>query len=184
MDFATSDTHFFHDNILKYESMSQFRSNLYKTGDEMNTGMIEIWNKIVGPDDTVYHNGDFCFGYGNKLKSRLEWLLPQLNGKIILVRGNHDPKAGDEVFIKYGHKVYEMYNISVEKQLIVLCHYPLVSWNKGHYGSIMMHGHCHGKYQGQGRIIDIGWDVHGKPMKMKDLIDIANKRPVVSVDGH
>lgn len=184
MDFVTSDTHWFHDNILTFESMTRFRGGLYSKGYEMNAGMIDIWNSVVGKNDTVYHLGDACFGYGDTLKARLEWLLPQLNGHIVLVRGNHDPRAGDEVFKSFGHEIHEMYTKKVGKQLIVMCHYPMVSWNKGHYGSIMMHGHCHGAYQGPGRIMDVGWDVYGKPMKLQDLIDIANARPVVSMDGH
>lgn len=181
---VTSDTHFFHGNILKFESMNEYRADLYSTEEEMNEGMIEVWNKNVGPSDTVFHGGDFCFGHGRKLEERLESILPRLNGKIVLIRGNHDPRKGDSVFRKYGHEVHEMYTLSVSKQLIVFCHYPLVSWNKSHYGSIMLHGHCHGKYNGPGRILDIGWDVYGKPMDLQEIIDIANGRAIVSVDGH
>lgn len=187
--WVTSDLHFYHENILKFDSMARFRRDLYGTGPEavlaMNEDMINKWNSRVQPEDTVILVGDACMGYSNKLKSRLRELLPRLKGKIILVRGNHDPHQGDQVWIDHGHRVVDMYKQTMnDKQLVTFCHYPLASWEKGHYGAIMMHGHCHGKYQGAGRIIDVGWDVYGQMMKLKDLVDIANKRPVLSVDGH
>lgn len=32
-----------------------------------------------------------------------------------------------------------------ENLQICLCHYPLVTWPSKHYGSLMVHGHCHGR---------------------------------------
>lgn len=181
---VTSDNHFYHANILTYESMMKFRGDLYQTVEEMNAAMIIQWNKDVSQNDTVIIVGDFCFGHGDTLRTRLREILPKLNGRFILVRGNHDPSKGDEVWQEFCHKVVDMYRHKDNKQLIVFCHYPLVSWEKSHYGSIMMHGHCHGKYQGPGRVIDVGWDVYGKVMDLQELIAIANKRAIVSVDGH
>jgi calcineurin-like phosphoesterase family protein len=79
--FFTSDTHFNHANVIKY-CVRPFASI-----EEMNRVMIERWNAVVGPEDTVYHLGDFAMGKPS------EWpaFLRQLNGaKKILIRGNHD----------------------------------------------------------------------------------------------
>ena len=38
----TSDSHFYHDNILKY---CPNRGMIWKNADEMNEGLIEKWNK-------------------------------------------------------------------------------------------------------------------------------------------
>ena len=45
------------------------------------------------------------------------------------------------------------------RQFIVLCHYPMSSWNKSFHGSYNLHGHTHMKYQSErGLILDVGVD--------------------------
>lgn len=51
MDWITSDTHFWHNNILKFPSSKKYRGDLYETREEMNEAMIKIWNSQVGEDD-------------------------------------------------------------------------------------------------------------------------------------
>lgn len=53
--WITSDTHFFHVNILKYNRPQ------FKDVDEMNEFIIKQWNECIGPEDIVYHLGDFAF---------------------------------------------------------------------------------------------------------------------------
>ena len=48
--------------------------------------MIDNWNRAVGPEDTVFHLGDFAFA----VPSRIKEIASQLNGEIHLIRGNHD----------------------------------------------------------------------------------------------
>lgn len=183
--WITSDLHFFHDNILKFETMRKHRSDRFSTIVEMHDGIIKDWNSKVMPKDEIIVVGDFCFGYGSKLRARLHDILPRLNGKVILVRGNHDPFQGDSVWETYGHKVVDYLEITVaDKQKICISHYPFAVWNKSHYGSIMMHGHSHGSYHGEGRIIDVGWDVWGEVMSIQDLVNITNKKLIVSKDNH
>jgi len=78
--FFTSDTHFYHENIIKYCSRP------FSSVDEMNKAMIDNWNNVVGKNDIVWHLGDFCFGK----KDNIMEIFPKLNGKINLVMGNHD----------------------------------------------------------------------------------------------
>ena len=78
--FFTSDTHFYHDNILKYCNRP------FSSVDEMNEKLIKNWNSVVGKNDIVWHLGDFCFGR----KENVSEILSKLNGKINLVMGNHD----------------------------------------------------------------------------------------------
>jgi calcineurin-like phosphoesterase family protein len=54
--FFTSDTHFNHANIISYCSRP------FSSADEMNREIIARWNAVVGPEDTVYHLGDFAMG--------------------------------------------------------------------------------------------------------------------------
>ena len=51
----------------------------------MDQTLIENWNSVVGPNDYVFHLGDFCF------KGSPYWdkMLNQLNGHKFLILGNH-----------------------------------------------------------------------------------------------
>jgi len=90
MRYFTSDTHFGHTNIIKYCNRP------FKDAGEMDRFIITEWNKIVTPDDTVYHMGDVAFTSPERLKH----ILANLNGYKILVLGNHD-RAGAKMF-EYG----------------------------------------------------------------------------------
>lgn len=83
--FITSDTHFSHENIIKYCNRP------FSTVEEMNEEMIRRWNETVRKDDIVWHLGDFCFGK----KENIAKILPRLNGRINLILGNHDHHKKD-----------------------------------------------------------------------------------------
>jgi calcineurin-like phosphoesterase family protein len=78
--FFTSDNHFCHKNIIKYCARP------FTDIEGMNNAMIEKWNKVVGPNDLVYHLGDFGFLGVSVGKA----ILSSLNGKKFLIIGNHD----------------------------------------------------------------------------------------------
>lgn len=84
--WVISDTHFHHRNIFQYEPIRQTWAN---TPEEMTEHMIRAWNETVAPEDTVLHCGDLALGR----KEQLFDLVPRLNGKILLVKGNHDRSA-------------------------------------------------------------------------------------------
>jgi len=78
--FVTSDTHFNHEKIIGYCNRP------FSDAKEMNEVLINNWNETVGPEDTVYHLGDFAMGG----PARICPIFDQLNGYKILIRGNHD----------------------------------------------------------------------------------------------
>lgn len=51
----------------------------------MNECLINNWNNIVKPEDTVYYLGDFSLNH--KLVERV---MPRLMGQVHLIPGNHD----------------------------------------------------------------------------------------------
>lgn len=79
MIYLTSDQHYFHNNIIKYCNRP------FLTVEEMNEGLISNYNSIVNPEDTCYFLGDFTFSF-----EKAKLILPRLNGKKILIAGNHD----------------------------------------------------------------------------------------------
>jgi len=81
MIWFTGDHHFSHKNIIEYSKRP------FKSIEHMNMEMIRRWNSVVKPNDTVFHLGDILFE--NK-KLKFNDLIEKLNGKIILIHGNHD----------------------------------------------------------------------------------------------
>lgn len=80
MKYFTSDLHFGHKNIIKYEDRP------FSSVEEMDEFLIYKWNSKVGKNDEVYILGDFGFVSG----TRANELLDRLNGKKFLIKGNHD----------------------------------------------------------------------------------------------
>ena len=136
--FFTSDTHFSHDHDFIYAARG------FSCVEEMNEAIVERWNAVVHPNDIVYHLGDVMLGDYDVS------ILKRLNGKIYLVRGNHDT-------IKKISDIYETgkvenYNQTSElikfgKLSFFLCHYPVLTANfdDKHFSQHVfnLHGHTH-----------------------------------------
>lgn len=159
--FVTSDTHFLHSNIIKYCSRP------FNNVDEMDTALITIWNEIIAPEDIVFHLGDFAMGGNFKLEQILK-ILNSLNGKKILVRGNHDHSkvAAAECW----KKVCKEFNFEFKGIKIHMQHVPWKDINPEH---LYLHGHSHGTlgtwHDGQ---IDVGvdcWDF--APVELDEIIE-------------
>lgn len=208
-NFTTSDTHFFHTNILVFNpatrpygrpglvadmkrlrakdptltpsEKTKIKNDIEEAVHNMNEAMIADWNSKVGPDDTVYHLGDFSFGKPEPTKA----ILWRLNGKIRLVRGNHDPKPGDDShFRERCEWIRDYYELRHGEHKINMMHFPMAVWNKNHHGALMLHGHCHGSYKAQGRILDVGWDSLGCVTAIDDIVQRLTALPIHVADHH
>jgi len=82
--FVISDTHFLHDNIIKYCNRP------FNSTEGQDKVMIRRWNNVVKTDDLVIHVGDFAL---HKDSKAVEEIINSLNGRKILVKGNHDRKS-------------------------------------------------------------------------------------------
>lgn len=160
MKFFTSDTHFYHKNVIKYSNRP------YNSIEEMHDDMIDRWNRAVGKGDLVYHLGDFSLESNPKL---IDAILGRLNGKIILIRGNHDRWLDKIDRVKHNNKfikIEDYYETNIQHPDGIhikasLMHYPMHTWNRSHYGSVQLHGHCHGAIDAQNRKLrrmDVGVD--------------------------
>lgn len=145
--FFTSDTHFFHKNIIKYCKRPWF-SEVDDTGvpivsdkdvENMNASLIQLWNNVVGPEDEVWHLGDFAFGIKD-VNNKIPDIVSKLNGKINLVLGNHD--CGDiDFFLKAGFKKVYDKPVLLENWFL-LSHEPLEFINSG-CPFVNVFGHVH-----------------------------------------
>jgi len=136
--FFTADPHLGHANIVRYCSRPF-------TPETMDNALIANFNERVSNDDTVYLLGDFTLG-GPQLAAAY---FARLNGHILVVPGGHDRRWIDTPMTSgCGAQVVILPAlVEVEHELlgrVTLCHYPLASWPRSHYGAWHLHGHCHG----------------------------------------
>lgn len=138
--YFSSDHHFYHSKILTYCNRP------FKCASEAAEVMLERWNSTVKSNDSIYYLGDLAF----LSKSQMKRFVPKLNGKIHIVQGNHDYYVNKPGIAERFEWVKNYFDLTIQdpeakggKQLIVLCHYPLLSWRNMSYWTWMLHGHCH-----------------------------------------
>ncbi len=167
----TSDTHFGHTNIIKYQDRP------WDSVEDMDKALIENWNAVVGPKDDVYHVGDFCFPRGPD-----RW-WPYLNGKIYMVFGNHDFRhrkrlaelaewSGDVRYVRYkGLRFF-------------LSHYAHRTWYQRYRGAMHLYGHWHGSGPvGLGRSMDVSVEANDyKPFHLDEVVEKLKQRPIKDVE--
>ena len=164
----SSDHHFGHANIIKYCDRP------FADAHEMNVKMSDYWNELVMPDDVVYYLGDFSF---NSRKH-----VDRLNGKVVLIRGNHDKSKDLRAF----DFVCEGLAMKIGEFKCFLTHWPVeIGW-KYQAGAQELHlldafdfiicGHVHEKWVVKGKNINVGvdmWDF--KPIHIDDLVLFLRK---------
>ena len=129
-----ADTHFGDDNIRKFENRP------FDTVIQMTKSLIERWNEIVSEEDTVYVLGDFCVE--SEIKNVL--LEKKLNGRIILIVGNHD-KGLEDIYREYGVEVID-YPIILD-EFWILSHEPMYVSEQSPYANIFGHVHNNPMYK-------------------------------------
>lgn len=139
--FFTSDTHFGHQNIIR------FCNRPWATIQEHDQTLIQNWNDTVPEDAVVFHLGDFCYKGGGF--PTIQHLRGQLHGQIFLIRGNHDPdtrkRQNLQKLQQFFGGVYDQLEITVDGQRILLNHYPLLTWPHafGQHPTWQLFGHVH-----------------------------------------
>lgn len=135
-NFYISDTHFGHYNVIRFDNRP------FSSCEEMEDTIVANWNGVVEKDDTVYILGDFCW------LDESEWvrILDRLNGKKVLIKGNHDYKRlkqGSKIASKF-LGVYDYLEVSDNGNKVILSHYPLPFY-RSNYNPNMFHlyGHVH-----------------------------------------
>lgn len=140
----------------------------YPDVDVMREDMIKNWNAAVAAEDLVYLLGDIAF----LPAAEAVQIMRRLNGRKILVEGNHDRKMlNDPVFRSCFEEIHKYLEITYNGTRIVMFHYPIFDHNGAGRGSIMLHGHRHGNpHNIPGRIMDVGMDATGKIVCLLDDI--------------
>jgi calcineurin-like phosphoesterase family protein len=154
--FYTADTHFGHQLMLDPKACGR----PFADTREMDEFLIRQWNSVVKPDDLVYHLGDVFFGMQDEGRCRA--IFSRLQGRKILILGNHDYKKTNVVhplLESLGWEdIAQHYQTTDEGQHLFLSHYAQRTWPKIRKGGWHFFGHCHGSLSAMGRSRDVGVD--------------------------
>lgn len=131
--WVTADPHFGHANICKFTNADGSKVRPWDNVNEMDAALIKNWNDRVHPRDRVYLLGDVTFTARDMHK-----YIPQLNGRICLVPGNHDPTK----MRKYFH-LFDDVRGYVQRNGWIMSHIPIHPDSLGRWG-LNIHGHLHG----------------------------------------
>lgn len=174
MIWLTSDTHFGHDKDFIYSPRG------FRNVAEMDKTLIENWNKVIKPNDTVYHLGDLMLGDNqNGLKC-----LNQLNGHINIILGNHDSANRAKLYSAVlGSKADILGYATLLKYkgyIFYLSHYPTITSNNDidkplKAKIINLCGHTHQQenfYDNIPTIYHVGVDSHNNtPVALDTIIE-------------
>lgn len=109
---------------------------------------MNLWNETIDKKDVVYILGDFSFKSPDDTKK----LLEKLNGKKFLILGNHDKSS--QHLNSYFEQITQIKEFAFKGTMypfidgvfnVCMSHYPMLDWPDKQKGSVMIHGHCHGK---------------------------------------
>ena len=197
--FFTSDTHFRHNQSFIFEARG------YKNRYEHDDALIAKINEVVRPEDTLIHLGDFCL---NITPPEFNEILARINCQnIAYIWGNHNScirkHYEDAVATEYGKDI-EVYPYAVGKltylgyykelivngHMIVIHHYPHQIFNQMQKGAWQLSGHSH--YTNpttqldnpDNKILDVGWDGHGKPLSFPEIQKIMMNKNHIKQDKH
>ena len=155
MIYFTSDLHLGHNAAIR------MCERPFATVEEMNRTLIANINARVKQHDIIYILGDIAH---RTPVEEVNQMIAQINGKKILIRGNHDKKYDPSLF----DGIYDFLEVNFEGHSISLMHYPMEEWPKSRYGSLHLHGHQHNKpeynreQKAQGIFrYDVGVDANG-----------------------
>jgi calcineurin-like phosphoesterase family protein len=175
MNWLTADLHLAHVNIIAYCDRP------YASVSEMDNDLVQRWNEIVAPDDEVWVLGDVALG---RLDDSLTYVT-YLNGVKHLVPGNHDRMFkchgvkwlhGAERYIAAGFAdvLDDVIELDIGgNRAVTACHFPFAGEARDGWEDRfvdhrpvdcrqrLVHGHTHGKWRRNGRMIDVGVDAWG-----------------------
>lgn len=208
MIWISSDWHYWHKNMTYGESVwsnKETTTRRFDTTQEMSRKLVENINKYIKEDDEIYFLGDFAFsGIENIWNFRKQIICKNIH----FIPGNHDqhiknnktlPNVWENIKGGYVEKIPEfnfrtvysqdlfdylpeLVTIIYNKQKFILSHYPLDQWEDMDRGSIMLHGHCHGKINDCEtntlyKRMDVGIDWNEfRPYTLDEIIEIMSTR--------
>ena len=161
--FFTADTHFGDVHVLRQ------RGRVFADVEAHDEGLVERWNAAVGPEDDLWHLGDFAAGAS---RARCAALFARLQGRKRLVQGNHDTRR---VLDLPWLAVVDHVRITIEEgetpHRLFLAHYAHRAWPGLWRGTRHLYGHTHGTLPDTTRSCDVGVDAwEFRPVTLAELV--------------
>ncbi len=211
----TSDSHW--GQTCEHWDNPLWRVRGYNSVQEHTDGLIAKWNEVCDDNTTVFHLGDFIFqdpGAKNFLAILSQLKFKELHCLFGNHRSGHKDLYDKTLQEQYpdlaatGKEVYPLitnagYNttrrlvfwsdyleIQINKTLLVLSHYPILSHNGQSKGSISLSGHCHAnmpltnKNTGKGLRLDVGADSFPSPISLIEIKGLLKNRELNVLDHH
>ncbi len=197
----TSDTHYGHQNIIR------FSSRPYVDVHDMNVDLVNRASRAVEAGDELWHLGDVALGH---LDSSLT-NLARIDVDVTLVAGNHDHchpyygTRGERFIDVYRERcqLRELISTSTSLSLsngidVLVSHFPFserdspprigrngkpiidkfAPWRPVDDGSWLLCGHAHRSWRQRGRMINVGVDAWGgKPIGEHDIVELIDAGP-------
>lgn len=126
--WITSDSHFFHENIVKYADRPSDHEEI----------MIERWARIIPENGVILHLGDLLLGGKSGLTRFEAEVAPRLPGKKYLILGNHDKRS--IYYERLGFTVIKPFSVMYRGYKVSFDHYPKFL---GDGKELHVHGHLH-----------------------------------------
>ena len=135
--WVCADHHFGHPNIIKFTRDDGTPLRDFKTIEEHDETIIANHNALVDPKDRVYLLGDVC------ITRRSIHTLGRLNGRLVLVKGNHDIFRANE-YLAYVDDL-RAYVVQKDKDghKVIMSHVPIHPRKHWDRWGANIHGHLH-----------------------------------------
>jgi calcineurin-like phosphoesterase family protein len=166
--YFISDLHFNHKNILNFAG--DYREG--SSSEEHDHILIAKWNTLINKKDLVYVLGDIVMGKPDNLD-----ILSELNGRKILIRGNHDDRFSTKEYLEHFEEVYGI----LKYKGYWLTHCPMHPAELR--GKKNIHGHVHHNtirdyhHEPDKRYINVCVEAcNGFPVRAKDVFEGTYKQ--------
>lgn len=173
----SSDWHLSHNKIIKLAKRP------FNTVEEMNKRIYNSYIQIMKPGDHFYFLGDMAWDM-----EAIEYFFFKVykkNHHFFWILGNHDLKFKNKILkmLQYKQNIH-IYNGLLDIEIkedkdrypITLCHYPMITWNKSHYGAWQLYGHHHHDYSGEYKYVKDHALCMGKQFNV--AVDLHNFAPL------
>jgi calcineurin-like phosphoesterase family protein len=182
--FWTSDQHIGHRNIIGYCARP------FSDVDHMRETIIARYNEMVTSSDLVYHLGDIAMD-----ERLVAPFLARLNGRKILVCGNHDkchPHRKEHERMRRRYLAYGFEDVLVQAEYeplqILMCHLPYAGDSEDYRerfpefrpkdeGLPLLCGHVHEKWRERRMMLNVGVDMHDfRPVTEEQVLAFLSSR--------
>lgn len=171
LKYVIADTHFGHANVCKFTRDDGSKLRPWDDVDVMNEELITNWNSIVRAEDKVFVLGDFT------VNKKYVHIGSRLNGRKILVAGNHD-NATPQMYMDAGFEDVQGCHV-LHKKEVILSHIPVHPHQLRRFTGGNIHGHLHDCNVGDKGYLCVSVEqphVNYKPLLLDEALNILEKQ--------